>query len=132
MVMDLEAQYIFLQHDGQSGVMEGGETFWSQPPEALDRYGHGWLVTQYRFLEDWTSWEMHPEGDEVIHLSEGEVRLLLEREGVASVVEMKGRCTAVIPRGAWHTVQVIQPARALLITMGAGTQLRPVEPAAGG
>lgn len=127
MVIDLEAKYVYLPHDGQSRVLEGGEVFWSQPPEVLDGYGQGWLVTQYQFLEDWTSWEMHPEADEVLHLSEGEIVLHLERAGTASVVPMQGRYTAVIPQGAWHTIKVIRPARALLITMGGGTQLRPVE-----
>lgn len=127
MAIDLEKEYVFLQHDGRSGVMDGGDTFWSQSTEELERYGRGWLITQYRFFEDWTSWEMHPEADEIVHLSEGEVQVHLEREGVASVIELKDRGTAVIPKGAWHTVKVLRSARLLLVTMGAGTQLRPVE-----
>ena len=37
-----------------------------------------------------------------------------------------GRGAVVVPKGVWHTAKVLAPSRMLFVTMGAGTQHRPV------
>jgi hypothetical protein len=41
------------------------------------------------------------------------------------VVQLRGKSSIVVPRGVWHTANVIEPGEALHITWGAGTAHRP-------
>jgi hypothetical protein len=41
----------------------------------------GRLVSMYTFSESWTSWEMHPNGDEVVLCTAGEITLVQELAG---------------------------------------------------
>lgn len=118
--------YALLAASGGIRTLPGGETFWGQPPEVLDGLGRDWLVSEFSCEADWTSWEMHPEGDEFVYLLEGDIEFLLEAEGRRSAQRLTGRGAVVVPRGAWHTARVFRPSRMLFITLGAGTQHRPV------
>jgi len=102
----------------------GGDAFWSQSPEDLEQYGRGWLVSEYEFASDWPQWEMHPGADEIVRLMSGAAELHLEWPTGIQIVKMLAGDAYVIPKGAWHTVKVIEPCRMLHITMGAGTQHR--------
>jgi mannose-6-phosphate isomerase-like protein (cupin superfamily) len=126
MTTDLSSHYVLLDATGAAATVKGGDEFWSQPPEALDRFGRGWLISEYTFANDWPQWEMHPEADEIVRLMSGAAELHLEWPTGVQVVKMLADDAYVIPKGAWHTVKVVEPCRMLHITMGAGTQHRPV------
>jgi quercetin dioxygenase-like cupin family protein len=85
----------------------------------------GRLVSMHTFAEPWDSWEMHPNGDELVLCVDGEIVLHQELpDGVAQVTLRTGE--AVINRpGVWHTADVTHPATALFITAGVGTEKRP-------
>lgn len=118
--------YLHLAADGTATALAGGERFWSQPAEALERHGLGWLVSEYEVSTDWPNWEMHPAGDELVYVLSGAARLLLEQpDGVEEVVVI-GPGLVVVPRGVWHTARVAQPTRFLHVTRGAGTRHRAV------
>ena len=73
---------------------------------------------------DWTNWEMHPAGDEILFMLEGKATFVLElSDGLREVVLSAGRLL-VIPKGVWHTARVSEPSRLLAITAGSGTQHR--------
>lgn len=126
MATDLSSHYVFLESSGASATVPGGDAFWSQSHDELERYGHGWLVSEYSFASDWPQWEMHPEADEIVRLMSGAAELHLESPAGVQVVRMLADDAYVIPKGAWHTVKVIEPCRMLHITMGAGTRHRAV------
>ena len=85
----------------------------------------GRLVSLYSFSENWTSWENHPMGDEVVICVTGEITLIQEvADGTASVTLRAGDY-AIIPRGVWHTADTADHATALFITAGMGTEHRP-------
>ncbi len=124
--IDTVAEYILLGANGATAVVDGGERFWSQSPGQLDRFGRGWLVSEYLYTEDWPHWEVHPEADELVYVLEGDVELLLElRDGVQHL-RVRGRGLVIVHRGVWHTARVHAPSRLLHVTMGAGTRHRPV------
>jgi len=112
-------------------VFEGGERFWSLPPEELEKLGHGWLISEFSCSEDWPNWEMHPEADELVFVLEGDVELLIEEPAGIRKVRVHDRRLVIVPRGAWHTARVHAPSRLLHVTMGAGTRHRPVAAARG-
>ena len=88
--------------------------------------GDGWLVSMFSFSESWTRWEMHPEGDETVICTAGEITLIQEFPdgGTASVTLHPGEY-AINPPGTWHTADVRDRATALFITSGLGTDHRP-------
>lgn len=125
MAIDPASTYVLLNHVGAATQMPGGEAFWSKSPAELDAMGHGWLVSEYVFSNDWPNWEMHPLADELVYLLEGEVDLLLDLPGGIRAERLRGRGLVVVPKGVWHTARVSAPCRMLHITMGQGTQSRP-------
>jgi mannose-6-phosphate isomerase-like protein (cupin superfamily) len=95
------------------------------PAPELDRFGGGWLITEFECAADWTNWEMHPDGEEFVYLLSGEAVLVLEQPAGVSKVPLSGRAAVVVPRGVWHTAKVSRPSRMLFVTRGRGTQHRP-------
>ena len=86
----------------------------------------GRLVSVYTFHAPWTSWEMHPEGHEVVVCTSGKLTLHQEHPGgrTSSITLTAGEF-AVNEPGVWHTADVEGEATALFITAGLGTQHRP-------
>lgn len=121
MQVDPQTTYVLLGAGGRAEALEGGAAFWAAPGVA----DGNWLFAEFAFDADWASWEMHPLGDEIVYLLDGEVTLLLELDGGVREVLLKDRSAVVVPRGVWHTAKVHAPSRMLHITCGEGTQHRP-------
>lgn len=86
----------------------------------------GRLVALHTFAESWTSWEMHPAGDEVVLCTAGEIVLHQElADGRRESVTLRAGEYAINPPGVWHTADVTGSATALFITAGTGTEHRP-------
>ena len=85
----------------------------------------GRLVSLYSFSENWTSWENHPMGDEVVICVTGEITLIQEVAGGTTSVTLRAGDYAINPRGVWHTADIANHAMALFITAGMGTEHRP-------
>ncbi len=85
----------------------------------------GRLVSMHTFSEPWTSWEMHPQGHEVVVCTQGTITLVQEIDGNRQSVVLQPGEFAVNAPGVWHTADVDGPATALFITAGLGTQVRP-------
>jgi mannose-6-phosphate isomerase-like protein (cupin superfamily) len=85
----------------------------------------GRLVSSYRFTENWTSWEMHPAGAEVVVCIEGSMTLIQEVGGEEVHTSLAPGEYAINPPGVWHTADIEGSATGLFITAGAGTQHRP-------
>lgn len=81
------------------------------------------LISCYSFTENWSSWEIHPNGDEIVVLLSGNVTFILDIEGTHEHVQLTEVGEYVIvPKGIWHTAQVIEKAQVLFITPGEGTE----------
>jgi mannose-6-phosphate isomerase-like protein (cupin superfamily) len=80
----------------------------------------------FRFTQDWSTWEMHPRGEEVVMLLSGSATLVLEVDGDERRVQLsEGGSYVVVPRGAWHRAETSEPTAMLFITPGEGTEHRP-------
>lgn len=128
MVLHPQQTYVHLAQDGAARALSA-EAFWQMPEAESEQSAQGWLISEYEFVEDWPTWEMHPEGDEFVYVLSGAVELLLERAGTIERIAVDGSGAVVVPRGVWHTARVRTPSRMLHVTRGAGTQTRPVSPA---
>ena len=86
----------------------------------------GRLVGMHTFTEPWTSWEMHPAGDEVVLCTAGEMKLHQEwPDGRTAIVTIGAGEYAINPPGVWHTADIEDEATAVFITAGWGTEHRP-------
>src|SRR5262245_6794031 len=125
--IDLWKNYLLLEPEGEAVLLPGGGEFWSQlmSGEATDPgirrllgSAHGRLLSALVMGADWTNWEMHPAGDEILFMLEGKTTFLLEfPDGLREVVLSAGRLL-VIPKGVWHTAKVSEASRLLAITAG--------------
>jgi mannose-6-phosphate isomerase-like protein (cupin superfamily) len=86
----------------------------------------GRLVSMFTFTRSWDTWEMHPQGSEVVLCTSGAMTLHQERadESKATVTLTAGQY-AINEPGTWHTADVSTEATAVFITSGIGTQIRP-------
>ena len=116
----------------------GGATALAQPAftdgEWYEGYGarhdgdgaEGRLVSQWTFTGNWDSWEMHPSGDEVVLCTAGAMTLHQQfADGGEADVTLGPGDYAIVPRGCWHTADIVGIATAVFITPGLGTDGRP-------
>jgi mannose-6-phosphate isomerase-like protein (cupin superfamily) len=90
-----------------------------------DDGAEGRLVALHTFSAPWTTWEMHPAGDEVVVCVSGEITLIQEwPDGGTDSVTLHPGDYAVNPPGVWHTADVTGSATALFVTAGMGTENR--------
>ncbi len=88
----------------------------------------GRLVSMFSFDAPWDSWEVHPQGHEVVICTSGEITLVQEIDGQHVRTTLRPGEYAINPPGVWHTADVTGRATAVFITAGAGTQGRPRSP----
>lgn len=84
----------------------------------------GRLVSCFHFTEDWTTWEMHPAGAEVVVCLEGSLTLIQEIDDEQVRTTLVPGEYAINPPGVWHTADVAGQATGLFVTAGAGTEGR--------
>ena len=124
---DLTENYLSLGGEGKIEAAAGGDAFWSLAGAELEKFGENWLITEFWFDEDWKSWEMHPNGEEIVYLLSGAMDLILEKDDVRQTIELRSKGLVIVPRGTWHTAKVFQMSNVLVITRGEETQIRPAD-----
>lgn len=114
--------YAHLCDDGPVMPITVGPDFWQSQIGALPP---GRLISMFHSAGDWTVWEMHPQGDEWILQLSGSMTLILDMPDGARSVTLAQGDFAVVPKGIWHTADIIAPGEALFVTAGEGTSHRP-------
>jgi mannose-6-phosphate isomerase-like protein (cupin superfamily) len=115
--------YVQLTDDGHALPIETGPDFWSH---TVNQHSEGRLAFAYRFDRDTTTWEQHPQGEELVYVLSGAVDFVLELPDGEEVVELRGGEAYIVPRGMWHRQVVRAPGEIFFVTVGKGTQHRPV------
>jgi len=85
----------------------------------------GRLGAMHTFDAPWTSWEVHPNGAEVVLCTAGEITLIQELNGEHVRTTLGPGEYAINPPGVWHTADVEGSATAVFVTAGVGTTHRP-------
>ena len=117
--------FVHLEDGPGASEVAAGDRFWEEIGGRADLQ-KGRLVTASHWEEDWSVWERHPAGDEIVFVLWGRVDLVLEEDGGERVVPLPSGHACIVRRGVWHTARVPEPTNALAITRGAGTEHRPV------
>lgn len=125
---DLSSTFVVLQPDQRAVLVESSPDVF----EELDRRFSGFkghvLVATFAFDADWTTWERHPAGDELVCLISGKATLILDRGDKKDMVELgKPGEYVVVPKGTWHTAKTRVSTTLLFVTPGEGTENRPTQ-----
>ena len=70
--------------------------------------------------------EMHPDGDEVLYLIDGKVRVMLETDPVQEL-ELYPGDGMIVPKGVWHRVDILEPSQIVYLTPGPNGEYRPLK-----
>ncbi len=127
---DLSKTFVHLG-DGASAAAVA-DFAWTE--EFLTHYEHtfdtgaeaGRLVCISPQAATWTSWECHPEGEELVVCLSGRLDLIQEIKGRKRKVPLLPGRAVINPRGVWHYSVVEEPGLCLFITPGRHTEHRPV------
>jgi len=128
---NLTSTFLRLRPDSSIEQMPFDDTFWPRLMSGkLGDFHHEYLVTTSSFHEDWSSWERHPNGDEIVCLLSGAVTFVFDRGAHEEISLSRIGDFVFVPRGIWHTARTRVPTVMLFITAGEGTQGRPAVPTA--
>jgi mannose-6-phosphate isomerase-like protein (cupin superfamily) len=125
-VLNLSSTYLRLRSDATVEPLPVDASFWEKLGTGLlGDFHHEFLVTSFAYSGDWPTWEMHPNGDEIVCLLSGSVTFVLELEsGKKEITLSEAGNYVIVPKGTWHTAKVRASANMLFITAGEGTQHR--------
>jgi mannose-6-phosphate isomerase-like protein (cupin superfamily) len=70
--------------------------------------------------------EMHPDGDEILYLISGRVRIVFPDDPEDDIDVSPGD-GLVVPKGMWHRVDIIEPSQIVYVTPGPNNEFRPLE-----
>lgn len=125
--LHLTSTHLRLKPNGRADQLPVTPQFW--PDLIAGKHGdfhNEYLVISASFDAPWPSWEVHPNGDEIVVLLSGAVDFTLETAEGNQVVPVRQAGEYVfVPKGHWHTADPLQPTTMLFITAGEGTQVRP-------
>ena len=120
---DLENEFIVLDPDkNASRLTNSPDVFERLHRQYGDFKGHE-LVSCFSFEGNWSGWERHPHGDEIVLLLSGQAVFILDIDGEHRAIPLSkpGRYL-IVPKGVWHTAQVKDRATVVFITPGEGTE----------
>ena len=125
--LDLSSTFVVVEPDHSAIPVAVTPTIYEELDRRFDNFKGRLLVSSHSFVSDWSSWEVHPAGDEIVCLLSGAATMVLDRNGVEDAVHLRDPGTFVIvPRGIWHTARTSVPTKMLFVTPGEGTQNKPV------
>jgi mannose-6-phosphate isomerase-like protein (cupin superfamily) len=120
---DLLKTYVVIGADHSAVPIDVTPTLWQELDQRFDGFKGRLLVATFDFEKDWPTWEVHPQGDEIVVLLSGAADMVLEENGSHRVVALSksGQCV-IVPKGTWHTARIVVPTSMLFITPGEGTE----------
>lgn len=92
------------------------------PPERID----GMTVGIVTLTEDAPhGGEVHPDGDELLYVISGRVRVICESDPGGELILGPGEA-CIVPRGEWHKVSILEETQLLHVTPGPNGEHRPL------
>lgn len=125
---NIHSTFLRLRGDVSVEPLAVDHDFWQKLTHGdFGDFRNEYLVTSHAFDFDWSNWEMHPNGDEMVCLLDGVAAFNLDLDGNSRAFELRETGDyLIVPKGTWHTARVRGPSRMLFITAGEGTQHREV------
>ena len=120
-------EFVVLSPDKRASVELAGDDLYARLDKRYKGFSGHELVSCFEFSADWSNWERHPHGDELVILLSGQAVLILQtEEGDTSITLNQRGEYVLVPRNVWHRAKTAHLCTLLFITPGEGTQHRPV------
>ncbi len=124
---NIENTFAVLSPTKQASLERKDETLYQRLQENYVGFSGHELISCHAFTEDWSTWEIHPKGDEIVILLSGSLEFVLQLPKGERTMQLSGPGDyVVVPKNIWHTARLITDAKALFITPGEGTQNKDV------
>lgn len=124
----IEQDFVVLSPDKRASIEHANSTLYERLDKTYGDFSGHELISCYEFDSDWSNWEIHPHGDEVVVLMSGEVSFILHMEERDTSVKLSEQGQYVIvPKGIWHTAKTDVKSKLLFITPGQATQHKMIE-----
>lgn len=122
---DLRSTFVVVNRELRADTIAVTDTIWSDLDQRFGNSAGHTLIASFSFDDDWPTWEIHPNGDEVVCLMSGDADMILATgEGEQSVRLTAPGSFIVVPGNTWHTAKVHTPTTMLFVTPGEGTENR--------
>lgn len=121
--LNIEQDFVVMSPGQRVSVEHNDAGLYARLDSRFANFAGHELIACYDFSADWSSWEMHPHGDEVVILLSGTATLLVrEATGNRSTELSQPGQYVVVKKGCWHTAKINSQAKLLFITPGQGTE----------
>lgn len=121
----IEQVFAVLQPSLSLTPVENTATLYEDLDINFDGFRSHVLISSHAFAEDWSCWERHPAGDELVLLLAGECDLVFRHEASEHTLSLSSPGDyAIVPKGTWHTARTATPTKLLFITPGEATEHR--------
>ena len=119
-----DAKVALLRRDGTMSFVEVAPG----PPQRIDGYTIG--AVHVSAGPGPHLGEMHPDGDEFLHVVSGSMELIIDdgdadEVGAETVVSLRAGDACVVPRGVWHRVIAVEASYLIHVTPGPNGSARP-------
>lgn len=119
---DPRTTYVHLKASGAAPV-EAGPQFWADLSDGRCAYP-GRLAMILPMVDDFPHWERHPQGEELIIMLAGVCLLIVETDAGDVRTRLEAGQAVLVPAGAWHRAEVLEPGEALFVTEGEASEHR--------
>ena len=119
---DINTMDAILAPDGAAHVKEITPNFYQELDAVFGGFAGHALVVRHEFSDDWPTWEMHPNGDELVMLLSGDIDFVLWIDGTEETIRVnQANHYIVVPKGVGHTARPHKKTSMLFVTPGEGT-----------
>jgi quercetin dioxygenase-like cupin family protein len=109
------SRLLLLHPDLGLSLLDTDASYWTNVAERRE-LAEGRVLSVFDYEGDWTWWERHPLGDELVYVLTGEVEFLLDDgDRQWSVVLLPGT-GVIVPKDTWHSARVRKTSTVLFIT----------------
>jgi mannose-6-phosphate isomerase-like protein (cupin superfamily) len=120
---DLTSERLILDASQNAIAKAVTQSFYAELGDDFGSFHGHVLISQHSFSEPWPTWEIHPEGDEIVYLLSGDTDFVLKLPGGERTVRVHApNSYVVVPKGTWHTARPHAPTTMLFVTPGEGTR----------
>lgn len=127
MKRNIEKEFVVMSPEKEAKVEAFDSTMYERLVSDYQGFKGHELISCHVFDQDWSSWEMHPHGDEVVLLISGKTTLVLALDEGNKEVQLEHIGDYVIvPKNTWHTAKTQEECKLFFVTPGEGTQNRDI------
>lgn len=121
-VHQIDDEFVVIGPDQKVRTETFDDNLYSRIEQNYNGFKEHQLVSCHSFSEDWSNWEIHPNGDEVVMLLSGKVTLVLGQDAGQRILTLdQPGSYAIVPANTWHTAKTAVASKMLFITPGEGT-----------